>query len=146
MSASIFTASIKVRAQAVLGATYSELGYATDISKNTFKGNEKRFAVLPKGGSEQSGAIGYVTFEQDFEVILTDGYINKPLSDSQSQAKAITLQDLAFSIYKDLIQTKCGSVACISVRDLSLGEPQFLDKDNVVIQSATFKVKYRTQL
>jgi hypothetical protein len=146
MSTASITAAIKVRVQAVLGASYSELGYATDVSKNTFKGNDKRFAVLSKGGSEQSGIIGYITYEQDFEVILTDGFINRPLSDSQAQDKAITLQDLVFDIYKDLVKTKCGSNTCITVRELSLSDPQYLEKDNVVAQTATFKVKFRQQL
>lgn len=143
---STFISSIKARAAFVLGANYSELGYALDVSKNSFKGNERRYAILAKAASEVPGNIGSVTIEQDFEIILTDGYINTPMSDSQAQAKAIALQDLALSIYKDLVKTKCGSNTCLSVRDCSLSEPQFIEKDNVVAQSMTVKVKYRNQL
>lgn len=143
---STFVSSIKTRVASVLGVSYSELGYALDISKNSFKGNERRYAVLAKAASEVPGTIGSVTMEQDFEIILTDGYINTAMSDSQAQAKAIALQDLALSIYKDLVQTKCGSNTCMSVRDCSLADPQFIEKDNVVAQSMTIKVKYRNQV
>lgn len=147
MSVSTLTSSIKTSVASTLGASYTELGYANDLAKNTFKGNDKRYAVIPKGLSEESGVTGYVTLEQDYTVILTDGFINKPLSDSVQQANVIALQDLAIAIYKKLVQTKCGSPnTCLTVRELSLSEPQFLDKENVVVITATLKVKFRNSL
>lgn len=144
MSVSTLTSDIKTRVQTVATA-YSELGYANDITKNTFKGNYKRFAVLPKGSSQSNSVTRYITLEQEFEIILTDGFINKALSDSEQQSRVIALQDLLVSVYKDLVNTRCGSVACINVTNLSIREPQFLE-DNVVVQSATFNVLYRTPL
>lgn len=147
MSISSLVTSIKTRVSTVLGGTYSELGYALDITKNSLKGNEKRYAVLPKSASEVSSIIGFITLDQEFEVIITDNYINTSMSDSKAQDKAITLQDLALNIYNDLIQTKCGSPnTCITVSNFSLSDSQFLEKDSVVVQSMTFKIKYRNQI
>lgn len=147
MSISAFVSSIKTVVSTSLGQAYTELGYANDVAKNTFKGNDKRYAVLPKGANEVSGILGHVTLEQDFEIILTDGYMNTAMSDGQAQAKAIALQDLAIEVYNDLVKTKAGSPSiCLSIRELSLSEPQFIEKDHVIVQSMTVKIKYRNQI
>lgn len=137
-------AAVKVRVAAV-AATYTELAYAKDLTKNTFKDNHKRFGVIPKSASESQSVTRSLTLDQEFELILTQGFINKPMSDSEEQAKAIELQDLVQSIYLDLVQTKAGVPStCISVADLSLETPETDEQHKLLIQRATFKIKYRT--
>jgi hypothetical protein len=143
MSSATITSAIKGRVAAVL-TTYSELGYATDLKKNSFKGNFSRYGVLPLGSQEVSSVTRYVTLSQQFELILTDGFINTPMSDAQQQSKTIALQDLAFSVYKDLIATKCGAPATvIQVNSFQSSAPEYLTDDKVVIQKSTFNVTYR---
>lgn len=149
MSTSVtdLVAAIKLRAADVLGSGYSEIGFAMDVSKNTFNGNKKRFGVVPGSANEISSITRYSTISQTFELILTDSFINKPLSDSEQQSRASTLQDLAFDVYRNLILTRCGSpVTCINVSEFNLSEPETLDQEKVVVQRARFSVIYRQPL
>lgn len=140
-------ASTKVRIAAVLGASYSELAYSNDITKNSFKGNFKRYGLLSKEAVEISSVTRYVTLEQTFELILTDSYINQAMSDAQEIAKGPVLQDLAFDIYRDLINTKAGSASIVvSVNDSEYLAPETLVEDNVVVVRARFKIKFRNAI
>lgn len=125
---------------------YSELAYAKDISKNTFKDSQKKFGVIPKEANETNGTLGFLTFEQSFEIILTNGFINKPMTDSEEQTKSIELQDLAQSIYKQIGNTKAGLPGTvIMVSDLRL-EPSETSDQKIVIQRGTFNIKYKLNL
>jgi len=138
--------AIKTRVQTV-ATGYTELSYAKDLAKNTFKDNHKRFGVLPKGAVETQGIVRHATFDQDFELVLTQGFINKPMSDSEEQSKAIELQDLIQSIYLDLVQTKVGLPStCIIVADLNIDAPETNDQHKLLVQKASFKIKYRINL
>lgn len=139
-------AAIKTRVAAV-ASTYSEISYAKDLSKNSFKGNFKRYGVIPLSSNESSSVTRALTVDQSFQLILTDGFINTAMSDSSEQAASIALQDLANDIYIDLVNTKAGSSSiCLQVYDLSLDSPETLQDQSVVIQKSTFKIKYRINL
>lgn len=139
------TSSIKTRMASVLGATYTELGYAYEIEKNTLKGNEKRYACIPLGASEVTSTTRNVTLDQSFQLTLTDGFINRALSDSQAQTKAISLLDLMRDIYIDLVETRCGSDPyCINVSNLQINEPEIDNQNSVVIIRASITVRHRT--
>lgn len=143
---STLVSSIKTRI-ATVASGYSELGYAKDVTKNTFSGNMKRYGVLPGSSSETSGINRALTMDQTFEIVLTDGFINKQMSDSEEQSKVITLQDLMKDIYLDLVNTKAGSPStCMIVSQLQLQNPETIKEQNVVIQRATINVKYRINL
>jgi hypothetical protein len=142
---STITSNIKARVQVTLGSGYSELGYAYDLSKNSFKGSYAKFSLTPQDGLEVSGATSFITIGQTFELTLVDAFINKPLSDSSQQEKVLELQELALTIYKDLIKTKAGTPASvILVSNFQASTPQFLE--SAVIQKATFQVRFRTQV
>lgn len=139
--------STKVRIASVLGATYSELAYTNDVSKNSFKGNFKRYGLISRDMVEISSVTRYVTMEHTFELILTDSYINQSMTDAQELAKGPILQDLAFDIYRDLMNMKAGSPSIvISVSDLSSIAPETLSEDGVVVVRAQFKIKYRNTI
>ncbi len=140
---STIVSAIKSRVQSVLTSNYQELAYANDVAKNTWKGNDKRFAVLPKHASEANSVTGYLTIDQEFQVIITDGFINLSGNDSIQQSKVIAIQEIGLAIYKDLVKTKAGA-SVIAVSDLNINETQF--SDNTIIQSLNFKIKYRTQI
>lgn len=145
-NATTLISTIKTRVAQVLGATYSEIAYALDLSKNSFKGNFKRYGVLAKGSSETSSVNRYVTIDQTFELILTDSFMNTAMSDSLEQAKGPSLHDLAFDIYRDLVNSKAGSPSFVLlVNNLSISEPETMD-GNVVVVKATFNIKYRNAI
>lgn len=143
---STLVSSIKARI-AIVANDYTELGYALDINKNAFKNNYKRYGVLVGAGAEAAGVTRALTMDQTFELILTDGFINKQMSDSEEQSKVIALQDLMKDIYLDLVNTKAGSPStCMIVSQLQLQTPETIKEQNVVIQRATINVKYRINL
>ncbi len=141
----MITSSIKTIVQTVLGADYKELNYSIEIPKNSFKGNEKRYSVLPKSFNENSGVIGFINIEQEYELILTDMFINKSMSDKDQRTKTENLQDKIILIYKEIVKQKAGSATCIQVKDLSVSDPEYLDT-SIILLKATFKIKYRTQI
>lgn len=143
MSVTSLVTSIKARQASVLGATYSEIGFIYEIEKNPFKGNAKRYGVFPSSASEVQGNTRAVTVDQVFEMVITDGFINTAMSDSLEQTLKQTLQDLSFSIYQDLAQTKCGANSSVLlVSNFELLEPQTIE-NNVAVQRSRFTIKYR---
>lgn len=137
--------ALKTSVQSV-ATGYSELAYAKDLSKNTFKDNQKKFGILPKEANETTGPMGFITFNQTFELILTNGFINKPMSDSEEQAKGIELQDLAQSIYKSIGLTKAGLPGTIIMAsDLRIDSSETTEQ-KLVIQRATFNIRYKLNL
>lgn len=145
-NATSLTASIKGRIAAVLGGSYSELAYVNDLSKNSFKGNFKRYGLLAKSMTEVSSVTKYVTIDQTFELTLVDSFINTAMSDSLEVVKGPALQDLAYDIYRDLISTKAGSPSSVLiVYEFSVDSPNTIE-DKVVVIKAQFNIKYRVQI
>lgn len=145
MSSNVTTlvSSIKARMASVLGATYSELAYGIDLSRNSFNGNFKRYGLMPSSMTETSSVTRYVTIDQTFDMILCDSFINVSMSDSAEQAKGPALQDLAYDIYRDLVSTKAGSSSIvINVSEFSTAAPETIE-DKAVVLKASFKIKYR---
>jgi len=142
MSIANIISNTKTRISAVLGNTYTELAYSNNVSKNSFKGNFKRYGLLAGEVNEISGTNRYSTMEQSFEIILTDSYINTAMSDAMEVSKGPVLQELAYSVYRDLIKTRCGNSSVVIVKEFQCSKPETLDE--AVIIRATFKVVYRS--
>jgi len=130
-----------------LGVEYSELPHATVIEKNSFKNGSKKYGVLPKSLDEVAGTTCNITVDQNFDLILTDSYGGKSLNDADKQAKTIALQELAFSLYKEVTSTKAGTPSIvIKTGDLTVADPEYLEEDHIVVITATVTIKYRKQL
>lgn len=141
------TTNLKALLATQLGATYSELSHATIVEKNVFKGSSKKYAVLPKSLAQVDGVTCAVTVDQNFDLKLTDSYGGKSLNDTDKQTKTIALQELMFSLYKEIVNTKAGTPAIvIHTKDLTIGDPEYLEDDHVVVITATVTIKYRKQL
>lgn len=144
---STITTNLKSLIGTFLGSSYSELAHATDVEKNTFKGSTKRYGVLPKTFNEVDGVINYSTMDHFFNIVLTDDYGGNPLSDIDKQTKTIALQEKAFSLYKEIVNTKAGTPAIvIHTTELVVAEPEYLEDDHIVVITSTVKIKYRKQL
>jgi len=141
------TANLKTLMGTLLGVEYGELPHATVIEKNSFKNGSKKYGVLPKSLDEVDGVTCAVTADQNFDLILTDSYGGKSLNDTDKQEKTIALQELAFSVYKEIINTKAGTPAIvIHTKDLSVKDPEYLEENHIVVITATVTIKYRKQL
>ena len=136
--------NIKTRVTSVLGASYSEAPYGIDFLKNTQKGSSKIYAVVPQNIANSTTVTRSITYDQEFQVKFADTYINTSMSDTLQQSTSIVLLELAKDLFKDLVNTKCGSPAiCLNVTDLEVQEPIHEDKSKMIIIEMSFLIKYR---
>lgn len=140
--------SVEARMAAVAGSEYSLLGNMTEIEKNAFKGANNRYGVVPREMNEVDGTTCFLTIDQNFELVLTNGFFsNVTASDLDKRNKTIVLQDLMLDIYKDLKSSKAGRPDIVMhTLDLNIQDPEFLEEDHVVILRAIITIKYRSLL
>jgi hypothetical protein len=137
---------IETRLAAVLTG-YSPLRYYYDIEKNDYKGNVDRYGIIPKEIESQSGVIRSVTVNQTFQIILTTGYKNGPMSDSDLQSKVKTLYDKMDDVLHDLFLTKLGVPSIVLLSTLNgYEEPEILEEQKVVALRMDLTVRYRRDL
>lgn len=140
-------ASIKSAVGTTLGVEFSEIPYVADVSKNNFNNNNNRYGVQSLASNETDSVTKFVTMLQSFEVVLTKAYVDDGISDSDKQSKTVDAQDLVYDIYRDLVNTKAGVPAIvINITDLEMSDPEYLDKEKVVVIRASFNVLYRFTL
>lgn len=139
-------AAIKTRTATVLGSSYKELSYSQDLAKNSFKGANNRYGVLPLGFAEDDGIgrLGHITTTQTFQVVLTNGYRQSHGSDATKIAAVIALQDLTIDLYKDYINTKVGAPTIVVIaKELIVEDPEYLEDDSIVAVRMNFSITYR---
>lgn len=130
-----------------LGVNYRELPYLEDISKNNFRGNNDRYGVRALSGIEVPGVTKTVHITQTFEVVLTKGYYESNLDDSEQREKAYDNRENLLDIYRLLVNTRAGLPGTVlNVTNLILAEPEFLVDEKVVVQRATMDITYRFSL
>lgn len=143
-NATSISASIKAKTLAFLGSPWSELGYSRDVEKNSNKSMTKRYGVNPKGANEAPELTRNITAEHEFEVVLTDNYINTTMSDSNEQTVVQDLQDKSFSLYRYFIETRLNNLNVINITDFTMQESETNEDSKQVTQRFTFNVRYRT--
>ena len=141
---------INTRVQAVLGSSYTELGYILDVSDNPSKGSAKRFGVLAGDLNQvetSAGVLGSYTVTQDFIVKVTDKSATSQAGDSSKRSVMISLLEKSLLIYKDLVKTKAGSPGIVlNVLDGMTTENTFHDEDNVCEATINFQILCRINL
>ena len=94
--------AIEARLTAVLGAEWKELDYKYDVEQNTFRGNKKRFGVVPAPAFRASGVTRSYTADHDFRVTLTTDYLTSNSNDDSKQASVFLLYDKLDDIIVDI--------------------------------------------
>lgn len=141
------TTAIKVKVAAELPVGYKELAFLEDIAKNSFRTSNNRYGVRALEASQLPGVTKNITLNQEFEVVLTKGYIQSSIDDTSQVAASLDLRAECLSIYKSLVNTKAGLPGTVlNITDFILQEPQYLDDDKVVIQRASMNIQYRYSL
>ena len=137
---------INTRVQAVLGSSYSELGYIIDVTDNPFKGSANKFGVLAGDLNEVetgAGVLGTYTVTQDFIVKVTNKWATSQAGDSSKRSVMISLLEKSLLIYKDLVKTKAGSPSIVlNVLDGMTTENTFHDDDNVCEATINLQILY----
>lgn len=147
MSITAIKDNILSRLGNVLGNEYSKLSYVTDVKQNKFGRTSKRFGVLPGSATEISGTLQHVTMDHQFSITLTDSFnsgATAQLNDNLKAERINELQDKVLSVYRDLVlQARNLSANVLSVNNLQIDDPEFVDDEKVIIQKFSINIKYR---
>ena len=136
--------SILTEIQSELGSSYKELAYIENIDKNSFLTSNDRFGVRALTAIQQPGVTKYTTFSQSFEIVLTKGYIQSSIDDTEQVNKSYELRASMLDIYQRLVNNKAGAPSLVmNIFNLVIQDPEYLDEDKVVIIRATMDIFYR---
>lgn len=138
---------VKLNMSTVLGASFNELPYVRNVEKNNFNTNHDRYGVQAKASFQTDTVTKTVTMFQTFEMVITKAYIEDGISDDDSRAKHLEIQDLYIDIYKSLVNNKASVPGTVlDVQDLTTQEPEYLEEEKVIVLRASVNVLYRFSL
>lgn len=141
------TTAMKSEIAAELGASYKELAYVENVQKNNFRTGNDRYGVRALQGAQVPGVTKNITITQEYEVVLTKGYIESSVDDTLQVSKSYDNRENLLDIYKRLVNNRAGLPSVVlNVFDLIIGEPEYLEQDKIVIQRATMNITYRFTL
>lgn len=130
-----------------LGVDYKQLAYVEDIAKNSFNTSNDRYGVRALHAGATPGVTKTVTMLQPFEVVLTKGYIQSSIDDTEQVSKSYELREEAFDIFRNAVNNKIAlSSIVMYVSNLQVSEPEYLEDDKVVIIRFTMDILYRLNL
>lgn len=133
--------------QAELGVSYKPLAYIENVEQNSFRTSSERFGVRALTALQIPGVTKFYTFTQSFEIVLSKGYTESSIDDSELVSKSFDNRENLLSIYKRLINNKAGLPSVVlNVFNMSIAEPEILSEDKVVVQRATVDINYRLTL
>lgn len=128
--------------------TYKKSKFTYSIESNNRISAKKIYAIRTSSGSSVTGVTLSATFDQGFEVILSDIYQPKNDNDIDLVDKITQLHTDVETLYRDLYQRRLdltsAQVLLVQLVDISVPE---IDNDNDSVNiTATFTVKYRSNL
>jgi hypothetical protein len=133
--------------QNVLGSDWKNLDYIFEIEKNSLNRDPQKFGVRSLGAFSDTGVTRAMTMNHDFEIMLTDLYINRDGSDEKQRQAVEGLYNKVYKIFNEMFLTKAGKPDIVmTVNRLSIGEPEFFDDDNVAALRSQITVIYRQRL
>jgi hypothetical protein len=127
---------------------YKKSKFTYFIEKNNRVTSKKIYTIRPDSGKSAVGTTLSATFDQNFDVILSDIFQDKNDSDKDLADKILALHTDVETLYIQLFQKRLGltsaQVLLVSLVDISAPE---VDVDNSTVSlTATFGVKYRSQI
>lgn len=130
-----------------LGSDYKQLAYVEVVEKNSFRTSNNRYGVRALDAVQIPGVNKFATFDQTYEVVLTKGYVQSNIDDSEQVESSFDLRELMHDIYVRLVKGKAGIPASvINVNNLVISEPEYLEDDKVTIIRANMTITYRNTL
>jgi len=138
----------KTQINSVVGAGWNDLNHVYLVEKNDFRGNDKRFGVIPMAmASAENGINRKYVSDQDFQVVLTHGYLPKTTNDLDLQEKILLLFDKLDEIFKQIYATKAGVPSqVLNIQTFNVAEPEILEENKLIVLRADFSVRYRQNL
>ena len=134
----------KARMASLLGATYSELSYVYELTKNNQRQLKLGYGMRPLSATAAEGVTNFYTMSHSFEVILTDVFA-KDTDDSEKITKFDTMYENADMIFKDLLGAKINlPLVVLTVNGQELLEPEVFRDDNFLALRMQINVIYRS--
>lgn len=132
---------------AELGASYKKLAYLNDVEKNSFRTNNDRYGVQALALGEGDSVTKFVTFTQSFEVVLTKGYHESNIDDTEQLERSLDNRENLLCIYKRLVNNRAGLPSIVlNIQNLQASEPEYLEDSKVAVQRATVDITFRFSL
>lgn len=126
---------------------YSKLLYSEDVAKNTFRTNTDRYAVRALDSVQIPGVTKFTTYTQSFEVVLTKGYYESSIDDTEQVESSLDLRESMLALYTRFVNGHCGVPATVlNVFNLTILAPEYLVEDKVAVVRATMDITYRLTL
>lgn len=133
----------------VAGAEYNELKYLDELSQNSFTGgHDKRYGVRPGATprNDPSEVNKSLTYTQTFQFVLTKGYCQSAVSDTEKYEAFLDLHEIALRFNNKVLNTKAGLPSrVLNSIDFLLDEPVFTD-DKVAVLTGNVDIIYRLTL
>lgn len=129
----------------VLGPEYNELKFLDDLSKNSFTRKTERYGVRPGETPENNPTEVFrgIDYVQTFQFVLTKGYCQDGVSDTDKYEAFLDLHELALTFNNKVIVTKAGLPSrVLNAINLNLDAPEFLD-DKVAVLTGNIDIIYR---
>ena len=131
------------------GSEYNELKYLNTLDKNSFNGgHDQRYGIRPAVSSRnlEAETTKHLTYTQTFEFVLTKGFCNDGVSDSDQYEAYLDLHEIALGFTRKVIQTKAGLPArTMNTINFVIDEPVFLE-DKVAVLTGNIDIIYRLTL
>lgn len=127
-----------------LGAEFKALEYVEDIAANNFRQISKGYAVRDIDGVETEGVNRSVTMNHNFEIAISDQYVQTSVNDSKLVLVKNDLLSKGLDLYKIMINEKAGAPSVVmNVLGLQLPEYELDDEAKVIVQRIRFNIIYR---
>lgn len=123
------------------------VAYLEDIEKNSFRTQTDRYGVRALGAIEEVTVVKRLTFDHTFEVVLTKGYAQSNIDDSEQVQAGLDLRAIMLDLYVRLTDTKAGTPGSVlNVKNLSMSAVEYLDESKVAVLRSTLDITYRLNL
>lgn len=134
----------------VAGPEYNKLKYLDDLTKNSFsRGHDTRYGVRPDETPENNPVevTNSITYTQRFQFVLTKGFCNDGVSDTDQYEAFLDLHEIALTFNNKVINTKAGLPSRVmNVVNFVLNGPVFLENDKVAVLTGNIDIIYRLTL
>ena len=141
------TNAMETEIQAELGVLYKKLAYVEDVSKNSLRTSSDRYGVRALESSQIPGVTKFTTYTQSYEVVLSKGYVQSNIDDTEQVDASYDLRALLLDIYTRLVQTHAGlPLVVLNIFNMVADQPEYLVDEKVVVIRATMDITYRLTL
>lgn len=139
--------SYSIIVSTINNSAWRKLRFVQDLTRNSEADAKKAYGVRPgeAAPSDAKGLLGYETFDQTFEFVLSD-CVARGDSDDEVQTILNDLYNKADLIFKQFVTTRLNLAASvIKVDERSMGDPEIVNKTQVFLR-VRFVVTYRQSL